>query len=604
MTWNRLEARPRKEEFDRVLRAEVRDALWFLSRQWQFGEFKGEDAGTAVQARIEMETSRVNNIALRENNAQPYNEKLPMESQVERDRVPLDLTLRQEMGVHWERVLRNVLTGASIPNATINNIVTDFKGNINLHFSLPATTSSNLEGEIYSDPNLLMVYAVISNGRAIDGGELYENLVTGTQAASYLTISVNTAAQNAVNAAGSAFVAWFRKTYGDPASVSETAWDASRLEYRFACSAPKTSNSSTILVAEEYANGHLDWYNFDIEQPNAQGLPGGLNPNSTDTSLIERDLITTLPNGVQFPGMPHPRWWQMEDGRVNLGVLNTGTTDIAKLLFGEFALIYSNDWMVVPFDVKTGSICEVKSMIINDVFGIKTVIRAAGAGDQTDWQRWSMFNLHRRGITSGAADQRLFVPPSALQVFESEPVEKVSLIRDEMANMVWGVESQVPDGLGGSVDGFEAALRMTNYLKENAGPAPSLSTTANTADISYLLATTVPENWIPFIPSRLNGVNSRQIQLRRAAMPRLIPGLAPERIRPRTDLLREGYDGSQWNAYNVHEEEVPRSGTIVKRTWQRTRWSNGEVATWLGRRKTNGRGQGNSGLQYDAILPK
>ena len=46
--WNRLEGRPRTEDFDRALRAEVRDALWMLSKQWQMGEFKGDDAGSTI----------------------------------------------------------------------------------------------------------------------------------------------------------------------------------------------------------------------------------------------------------------------------------------------------------------------------------------------------------------------------------------------------------------------------------------------------------------------------------------------------------------------------------------------------------------------------
>ena len=49
--WNRLEGRPRTHDFDRALHAEVRDALWMLSRQWQLGEFVGDDAGSPVLAR-------------------------------------------------------------------------------------------------------------------------------------------------------------------------------------------------------------------------------------------------------------------------------------------------------------------------------------------------------------------------------------------------------------------------------------------------------------------------------------------------------------------------------------------------------------------------
>ena len=42
--WNRLEGRPRTHDFERAMRAEVRDALWMISRQWQMGEFQGDDA--------------------------------------------------------------------------------------------------------------------------------------------------------------------------------------------------------------------------------------------------------------------------------------------------------------------------------------------------------------------------------------------------------------------------------------------------------------------------------------------------------------------------------------------------------------------------------
>ena len=47
IAFNRLETRPRTTDFTRSLRAEVRDPLWMLTRQWQFGEFNGEDAALA-----------------------------------------------------------------------------------------------------------------------------------------------------------------------------------------------------------------------------------------------------------------------------------------------------------------------------------------------------------------------------------------------------------------------------------------------------------------------------------------------------------------------------------------------------------------------------
>jgi hypothetical protein len=39
----------------RSLQAQVRDPLWFLARQWQMGEFLGDDAGSPIQATMGVE---------------------------------------------------------------------------------------------------------------------------------------------------------------------------------------------------------------------------------------------------------------------------------------------------------------------------------------------------------------------------------------------------------------------------------------------------------------------------------------------------------------------------------------------------------------------
>jgi hypothetical protein len=362
----------------------------------------------------------------------------------------------------------------------------------------------------------------------------------------------------------------------------------------------------SVLDANEYANGHLDWYSFDFET-NRNNYPNSLVNQPINQDLIHRKLITVLPTDLQYPGMPKARWWQFEDFKVDLGDINANTNEIPKLLMTEFALIYSNDWMLVPFDVDVGSLCDIKSVVVRDVFGQYTSVKAAGSGDDNDWKRWSMFNLNRKGISFGAADTRLFVPPAVVRTMESEPIESVALLRDEMANMVWGIEKIIPDGQGGSMDGDQAARRLHDYLMKITPEQPPLSPPVdNGALIKYDLGTTVPENWIPFIPVRLGDLASRQIQLRRAAMPRIINGRTPERIRPRSALLQTGYDEDTdtWGPYFLHEEEVPRSGAIVDRKWQRSRWMDGKTFTWLGRRVKNGRGEANSGLEFDQIKEK
>src|SRR5947207_11321058 len=61
--WSRLEPVPFTPDMQAWLQAEVADPLWFLARQWQYGEFQGEDAGTPVMARVEGEQGMLSRAA-------------------------------------------------------------------------------------------------------------------------------------------------------------------------------------------------------------------------------------------------------------------------------------------------------------------------------------------------------------------------------------------------------------------------------------------------------------------------------------------------------------------------------------------------------------
>src|SRR5688572_11301010 len=81
--WNRLEGRPRKDDFDRALKAEVRDALWMLTKQWQLGEFQGDDAGWPVFAKIHMHTSELTKYKPATGGVLPFDQDTPLEATVE-----------------------------------------------------------------------------------------------------------------------------------------------------------------------------------------------------------------------------------------------------------------------------------------------------------------------------------------------------------------------------------------------------------------------------------------------------------------------------------------------------------------------------------------
>src|SRR5215470_14767169 len=89
--WNRLEGRPRSADFARSLRAEVRDPLWFLTRQWQMGEFESEDGGSAIDARLLTKFTHIDRIAFKGSVAKAYSEDIPMETLIVRETIPFTL---------------------------------------------------------------------------------------------------------------------------------------------------------------------------------------------------------------------------------------------------------------------------------------------------------------------------------------------------------------------------------------------------------------------------------------------------------------------------------------------------------------------------------
>lgn len=80
--WNRLEGRPRADKFERALRAEVRDALWMLTRQWQMGEFRGDDAGSPVFAKARVETTPLTKYQPAGGSAESFTNAVPLEARV------------------------------------------------------------------------------------------------------------------------------------------------------------------------------------------------------------------------------------------------------------------------------------------------------------------------------------------------------------------------------------------------------------------------------------------------------------------------------------------------------------------------------------------
>src|SRR3954468_16192243 len=251
VTWNRLEGRPRTTDFTRALRAEVRDALWMLTRQWQVGEFRADDAGSPVLARIHVETELVTTYRARDGVVEAFDATVPLEATVERRRLPLmagtqpiSLDLRLLLGRHWLKML----------NAAAGDLVGNYAQAFRVRYRIarpdPASTS---DAPVCAHPEVWQMTAAVA-GKSMDGGALYLFLTASVNArASQGFVLADPADAAVLDALGDDFMAWAGRLFTQ-AGV-EHAWEPSRLEYRFSC-----GTDGHRFAADDYHDGHLDWY--------------------------------------------------------------------------------------------------------------------------------------------------------------------------------------------------------------------------------------------------------------------------------------------------------------------------------------------------------
>ena len=574
LMWNRLEGRPRAHDFDKAMKAEVRDALWMLTKQWQMGEFEGDDAGTPVFAKMHVTSSELSHYQAVDHALQAYEKNVPVEVKAEQKKIPfyrtnnkVSLDIRLQMGKYWLKLLK----AKALPYES------EFKKAF--AFDLPARSRG--EEHIYAHQEVWKTATAIS-GRCMDGYSLYERITTGHPASENI-VSIDPD-MTALNDLGTAFVEWYKKMFHQPEEEDNNAWLPDRLEYQFNYMS-SSAQEDKLLKAEEYYHGHLDWYAFNIERHKSSS--GKMKNTFTDSFI---------PSHVQFEGMPDTRWWKFEDGKTNFGGVKPAVTDLSKLLLIEFGLVFANDWFIVPYTLPVGSLANIEGLTVKNNFGETIWIEATEKEGRTD-NIWSMFKMK-----SNRHDNTLFLAPAAVKVHEGDALEEIVMIRDEMANMVWGIEQTVPLPTGVGDRGGEAGLRVKQFHQSWVSNNKVPQIEPYKAPVYYQAMTEVPEHWIPFLPVHVDGDN-REVQLQRASMLRIIEGdtLAPAKIKPATSILRQGLDATVPAAYYIHEEEVSRMGVQVTQAFQRTRWINGEVFVWLGMKKQTGRGEGSSGLAFDQI---
>jgi len=571
----RLEVHARADDLDAGLatglQAAVYDAAWMLGRQWQMRELDGEDAGSPIAVHAEGETAAVARWRPGGDGGAAAGVpagRVPLETLVEHERlIPPrdgastfdDRRLAAESGLHWLRVLarrlpretdaaeyrRRYLQWRPMPPPTAEQ-----------RAALDDATLRFLDLAAGRVPDGALLYAELQQALPENGGRIPDKPpIDGNDRPGFL-------------AAVADWFRWWDETFTQGTTGGET-WVPARMEYSFELAA-ETTGGEVVLSAPEYDGRRLDWYSVAVADGSLREEPA--TPSQPGPRPIERTLV---PAPVSYPGMPAPRFWEIEDAAVDFGGVRAGPTDLVRLLFVEFATVFGNDWFTIPLDaIPVGSLCRIGSVTVTDTFGRETDV--GPLADAVEGFR--MFDPGRPDLLL-AADAL----PSTL---ESRPLEEVLLLRDELANLAWGVERVVAGPAGRPMNRAEVWQRRAEQLAAGQEPPPP-----GAPPLAYRLSTTVPDYWIPFVLRVDEDDGARW--LARAALRDEQTG---DPIGPAGELL-----GRDEPELRLFDEVVARDGVRLRRTWQYGRAPDGSTHLWRTRRRDTGRGEGSSGLRFDVV---
>lgn len=562
--WNRLIMRSRAPSIDAGLAARVHDPMWMLARQYQLGEFLGQDAGSPIAVRMSVNVAPLSRYhpegdlpAGATVAGRPLDSRTqPLEPLVEGEAVHLRAAPTPRVGADTGlRLLRRLRAAGLGHHADAVTAAFPFR---------PDT-----DGEQPAlDPAAARQLRLMRN-RVPDGRALHAHVSAAPPDA--WSWPDGTQVDAALRQCVAGWMTWYATHHAEPAG--DSAWDPSRMEYRFAVAA-HDGDAETVFTATDYHGGRLDWDALRAAPQVSLGATAG-DPGPRVPALTR----TAVPAQLAYRGMPASRWWELEDESVDFGGIPAGPTDLIRMLFVDYALTYSNDWFLVPLDLPYGTFSQVRSCVVTDVFGVRTAIPPVSqAPDATGWRMY----------TPTGRDHGLLLPQVLAPGQESAPIEDVRLLRDEMANQAWGIEYLVEGAAGHPFNRHEAARAGITASTDAPTPAAADGTWR------YRIASTVPPHWIPFLPVRADDGTTALQRGELLADPDA-GGQRP--TRPLGRILE-----SDRPTLRLFDEEVPRAGLRITSAYQLARGADGHPHLWLGRRRTTARhGDARSGLRFDTL---
>ena len=531
----------------------MRDPLWLLARQWQTGAFLAADAGRPVQVTLQHAGAP---IVL---DGAPLTG--PIQPVVEAEPLPAVQALDTAARVRLAGELVHRLRDAGLATNTLTAVRAALARAFPLRPSAAESTLAVFTGRL---PDPAGLAQLLAGTLSPDGTGGPFPTLPGVEPADKPTAA---AVERAVRA-------WYRWLVGqltppgapDP-DPDPAAWDPQRLEYGFTATGAIPAGT-VALHAAGYDGLGVDWYSFDRDP-----MTGGETTTASTT-------LQMRPVPVTYPGMPRPRFWEFEDGDVNLDTLRTGG-DPAHAVLAAFAHQYTNDWFVVPLELPPG-VRVVTALTVTDTFGTTTLVPAVAAidHDRGPWRLWDLTSPS--GEADAASGMRVILPP-APQPLEGPVLEEALLARDEFANLAWLIELTTRDRDGTTIDRHQRWLRLRPAADPTFNPAAANAT-------RYQLGSTIPDFWYPLVAAPDSPADHPL--LASATLPPEAKGVSDDGVQGH--LVRHT-DGSR-----LADEEATRQGTRLTRRDRVTLSPAGPVI-WRARTKGPGQGESSSGLRFDIL---
>ena len=338
-----------------------------------------------------------------------------------------------------------------------------------------------------------------------------------------------------------------------PSPRNTSGWRSDQLAY-----AADFEAKNAHLALRRHDGGAMDWYSVDADGP------------ASSRSRIRDTLV--MPSRLRFPGSPAPRWWEIEDQRVDIGGYPPDRGHFATLLLIDLVMGIGDDWFTFPVQGRTGSVLRLTNVRIRDSFDDTWSV--APADD------WSFFRV------AGLDPCDLLLWPAVTTPLRGRLLEEVLMGVDEDANILWAVENRL--------EGCD--LATAGDLADPPPPQTGEPFQAGlTPEYRYRTQRGLREHWHPYLLEDRPGERIL-IQGRVANLEGEEPRLLPE---ARARLLQA--EPTAPAVHRLQPTAIPATGLRLLRRIKMVRDVNGNPVLWTERSRHPLAGVPATRLRFDAL---